>query len=200
MTETEWLTSREPLAMLAYLGKRLVVRKQRLLGCACARLVWPYLGPASRAAVEFAERLADGPVRDKRWAEVWTRANKAWLRATPEQRDAAGLAEATVLETVQEAISRGLVGRRSPGRREGNLVRELYGNPFRTVAVDAALRRPGMQTFARRIYRERAFDALPIFADALEDAGCDCVELLEHFRGPGPHFRGCWALDLVLGR
>jgi hypothetical protein len=200
MTEAEWLTSNEPLAMLAFLGKRLVVRKQRLLACACARLVWSTLGPASRAAVEFAERLADGPVGEKRWLAVWMRANKAWLRAPPEQREAAGLAESTVLETVQEALSRGLVGRRSPGRRQGALVRELYGNPFRNIVVDAGCRQPRTLAFARRLYQDRELTALPIFADALEDAGCSCVEVLEHFRGPGPHYRGCWALDLVLGK
>jgi hypothetical protein len=200
MTEAEWLTSNEPLAMLAHLGRRLGVRKQRLLACACARLAWDSLGPAGRAAVEFAERLADGRVGERRWLAVWRAANKAWLRAPEEGREAAALAESTVLETVQEALSRGLVGRRSPGFRQGALVRELYGNPFRPVAADDAWRRPAMQAFARRVYREREFTALPIFADALEDAGCAAAAVLEHFRGPGRHFRGCWALDLVLGK
>jgi hypothetical protein len=53
---------------------------------------------------------------------------------------------------------------------------------------------------AEGIYADRAFDRLPILADALEDAGCDAAELLTHFRGPGVHARGCWALDLVLGK
>jgi hypothetical protein len=50
------------------------------------------------------------------------------------------------------------------------------------------------------VYRDRAFDRLPILADALEDAGCTNSEVLGHLRGPGPHVRGCWAVDLVLGR
>ena len=53
---------------------------------------------------------------------------------------------------------------------------------------------------AASIYEERAFDRLPILADALEEAGCDAAELLTHLRGPGPHVRGCWAVDLVLGK
>jgi len=53
---------------------------------------------------------------------------------------------------------------------------------------------------ATTIYEERAFDRLPILADALEEAGYDSAELLAHLRGPGRHVRGCWALDLLLGK
>jgi hypothetical protein len=57
-----------------------------------------------------------------------------------------------------------------------------------------------VSNLARTIYAEQVFDRAPILADALEDAGCDNAELLGHLRGPGPHVRGCWALDLVLGK
>jgi hypothetical protein len=53
---------------------------------------------------------------------------------------------------------------------------------------------------AQSIYAERAFDRLPVLADALEDAGCTDHAILTHCRGPGPHVRGCWAVDLLLGR
>ena len=43
-------------------------------------------------------------------------------------------------------------------------------------------------------------DRLAVLADALEEAGCDNADLLSHLRGPGPHVRGCWALDLLLGK
>jgi hypothetical protein len=52
---------------------------------------------------------------------------------------------------------------------------------------------------ADAIYAERAFDRLPILADALEDAGCDSADPLAHCRGDGPHVRGCWVVDFVLG-
>jgi hypothetical protein len=56
------------------------------------------------------------------------------------------------------------------------------------------------RNLAAAIYAEQAFDRLPILADALEDAGCTERAILDHLRGPGPHVRGCWALDLVLGK
>ena len=56
------------------------------------------------------------------------------------------------------------------------------------------------QQLARGIYDERAFDRLPILADALQDAGCEDEQVLAHSRGPGPHARGCWVVDLVIGK
>jgi hypothetical protein len=53
---------------------------------------------------------------------------------------------------------------------------------------------------AQAIYNERGFDRLPILGDALEDAGCTDRDILDHCRGPGPHVRGCWAVDLLLGK
>jgi hypothetical protein len=82
-------------------------------------------------------------------------------------------------------------------------LRDIVGNPFRPApAVD-----PGVLSWhggtvprlAQAISAERAFDRMPVLADALEDAGCADPELLGHLRGPGPHARGCWAVDLLLG-
>jgi hypothetical protein len=79
------------------------------------------------------------------------------------------------------------------------LVREILGNPFRPSLVPPAWRSASVLGLAHYIHEEQAFDRLPILADALEDAGCDDADILDHLRGPGPHVRGCWALDLVLG-
>jgi hypothetical protein len=53
---------------------------------------------------------------------------------------------------------------------------------------------------ARAIYDERAFERMPILADALEDTGCDNADILEHCRQPGEHVRGCWVVDFILGK
>src|SRR5262245_53575541 len=86
-------------------------------------------------------------------------------------------------------------------RARCNLLREIFGNPFRPVAFDPAWHTSDVLLLARGIYDEHAFDRLPILADALQDAGCDCDDLLTHLRETAaPHVRGCWALDLVLGK
>jgi hypothetical protein len=80
------------------------------------------------------------------------------------------------------------------------VLRCLAGNPFRTPVVRPAWVTSTVVGLVRGINADAAFDRLPILADALEDAGCDSADLLAHLRGDGPHVRGCWALDLVLGK
>lgn len=88
-------------------------------------------------------------------------------------------------------------------RRQCRLLREIVGNPFRAVVVPADW--PGwtdqaVQCLASHVYREDRFDELPILADALEDAGCTDESMLRHCREPGDHVRGCWLIDLILGK
>jgi hypothetical protein len=86
---------------------------------------------------------------------------------------------------------------------QAGLLRCLFGNPFRPVAVDGSWTAWGGGTVARMaqaIYEERAFDRLPVLADAFEDAGCAEATVLEHCRSGGPHARGCWVVDALLGR
>jgi hypothetical protein len=83
------------------------------------------------------------------------------------------------------------------------LVREVLGNPFRPVVINpswVASNGGAVKRLAAGIYEEKTFGRMPILADALEDAGCDHAEILEHCRGPGLHVRGCWVLDLILGK
>src|SRR5262249_43105057 len=78
------------------------------------------------------------------------------------------------------------------------LLRDIIGNPFRPVALDPSWLTPVVQAVAQVIYDERQFADLPVLADALEDAGCDNRDLLDHCREPGEHVRGCWSVDLVV--
>jgi hypothetical protein len=87
--------------------------------------------------------------------------------------------------------------------RQSNVVREILGNVFRPVKFDPSCLawHDGMAVkMAQVIYEGRAFEQLPLLADGLEDAGCDNEDLIRHCRSEGPHWRGCWALDLVLGK
>jgi hypothetical protein len=80
------------------------------------------------------------------------------------------------------------------------LVRCVFGNPFRPVTLAPAWLTASVRQLAQAIYDDRAFDRLPILADALEDVGCDNADVLGHCRQGGEHVRGCWVVDLVLGR
>jgi hypothetical protein len=80
------------------------------------------------------------------------------------------------------------------------LLREVFGNPFRPISLSSAWLTLTVINVAQVIYDERRFADLPILADALEDAGCDNADILNHCRQPGEHVLGCWALDLVLGK
>jgi hypothetical protein len=80
------------------------------------------------------------------------------------------------------------------------LLRDIFGNPFRPVAVKAAWSILPVVKLARAIYDEQNFDRLPALADALEQAGCHNDAILSHFRQPDVHVKGCWALDLLLGK
>ena len=89
--------------------------------------------------------------------------------------------------------------------REGNsrladIARDILGNPFRPVKLKARWRSSTATQLARHIYESRDFSAMPILADALQDAGCDSEEILNHCRNEGKHARGCWCVDLVLGK
>jgi hypothetical protein len=82
-----------------------------------------------------------------------------------------------------------------------DLLRDIFGNPFRLVAFDPAWRTDTAVSLARPMYEGREFSAMPILADAIQDAGCDNDDVLAHCRDPkGVHVRGCWVVDLVLGK
>jgi hypothetical protein len=81
-----------------------------------------------------------------------------------------------------------------------SIFRDIVGDPFRPVAFDVRWRTDDVLGLARAAYDDGAFARLPMLADALMDAGCDDEAILAHCRGPGPHARGCWVVDLALGK
>jgi hypothetical protein len=85
-------------------------------------------------------------------------------------------------------------------RYQAAILRDIMGGVFRPVAIDPRWLTSTVTSLAAGIYAERAFDRMPILADALEDAGCDNSDVLTHCRGDGPHVRGCWVVDLLLGK
>jgi hypothetical protein len=92
-------------------------------------------------------------------------------------------------------------GTSAESRAMAEMVRDVFGNPFRPVTFDPAWRTEDAVLLAKGMYESRDFSAMPILADALQDAGCDDERVLAHCRGPQQvHVRGCWVADLVLGK
>ena len=83
---------------------------------------------------------------------------------------------------------------------QAETLRELFGNPFRPSNIAPAWQTPSVVSLAQAIYDQRSFDRLSELAYTLEEAGCHDTGILEHLWTPGPHVKGCWALDLVLGK
>jgi hypothetical protein len=81
-----------------------------------------------------------------------------------------------------------------------DVLREVIGNPFCPAAIDPDWLTATVRPLAQQMYESRDFSLMPILSDALEEAGCTNADLMSHCRGPGPHVRGCWALDLILGK
>jgi hypothetical protein len=87
--------------------------------------------------------------------------------------------------------------------KQAHLFRCVFGNPFRPITLNPAWlawNDDTVRRIAQAIYDDHAFDRMPILADALEDAGCDNTDMLNHCRQPGVHVRGCWVVDLLLGK
>jgi hypothetical protein len=216
MTEEEWGACDDPLQMLMFLKRKAGDRKLRLLACASCRCRWSLLPAPAQRLVEAAERLADGGLTPHQWAKVRRGASRTEKVADFEphllvaRRASAELTCQVVLAATQlfyhnlvPAGGYDLAASEAYRREwasQAELVREVFGNPFRPPSFDDRWRSGDVLSLARHIYESKDFSAMPILADALQEAGCTSEELLAHLRTGGPHVRGCWALDVVLGK
>jgi hypothetical protein len=103
--------------------------------------------------------------------------------------------------TAVRLLTQAEYGTDAPQPVHADLSRDIFGNPFRPVTFSPTWRTSTAVSFARQMYDARDFSAMPILADALQDAGCDNDDVLSHCREAGAtHVRGCWVVDLVLGK
>jgi hypothetical protein len=226
MTEAEWLESADPKSMLESLRGKASDRKLRLFACACCRHIWHLLNDEkSRVPVELAELYADGRTeRDSVLRALKVSPMPEWPEGGPDifnwrlvtssiaadMTDPRTYVWLTAELSVAE-LTPGLVATKwtEDGARfvsapiQASMLRDLFGNPFRPVALKSvwlAWNVGTVRRIAQGIYDDCAFDRMLILADALEDAGCDNADIFNHCRGPGPHVRGCWVVDLLLGK
>jgi hypothetical protein len=219
MTQDQWLKSANPEAMFRHLRARASDRKLRLFMCACCRRAWAFAKDERlKEILPLIEGFADGTVKDRErgrahriggevlqtasspasclGAQLWNAARKNLDRTDYDFGESAAAAfgwaagNGPVFFAAKEAES----------AQQAALVRDIFGNPFRKAKFNKKWRTDTVLAIARRAYDAHEFGALPILADALQDAGCDSEDLLNHLRDTSAaHVRGCWALDLVLG-
>jgi len=205
MTEAEWLAGPEPLDMLTHVGERGSDRKLRLFALAVFCRSTQLGGSNWDRVVRLAERYADHTASEKEIAPLMLSLFDGSLQ-TRATRHVLSFGYPAAVGAIREIGKRGQDGQElvhtDPVEVAAQVAyfRDIFGNPFRPVAFDARWRTADVLGLARGIYEDRAFDRMPLLADALMDAGCDSDDLLTHCRGDGPHVRGCWVVDLVLGK
>ncbi|VTR93434.1 Uncharacterized protein (Fragment) OS=uncultured bacterium PE=4 SV=1 [Gemmata massiliana] len=198
MTEVEWLAGQSK-AMVTYARSVATMRQRRLLACGYCRLHWDAL-PDDRLKrfVVHIEKYADG-------------AGSSLVRAytlydvvkVPAVRNALPPGLLPVLKSAQASNGDSIDNSFplwSDAPAQVALLRDIFGNPFHPTPFSPEWRTATAVALASQMYESRDFGAMPILADALQDAGCDNTDVLNHCREPGVHVRGCWVVDLVLDK
>jgi hypothetical protein len=196
LTERDWFSPIGFQRALSHVRGNLSPRRERLLAVACCRLFPQFVDNAElRQIVSDAERMADGAPP----TQVYCDQNVYCLFGP----------WPNVLVTVRlldRLNRRNRVQKATRRHQPGGdlaylcLLREIVGNPFRSNTFERHWRTADTLGLARGIYEDRAFDRMPLLADALMDAGCADDKIISHCRTGGPHVRGCWLVDLVLGK
>ena len=226
MTEQEWRGSRGyPQRMVWYFRGTSTTRtktgrrKLRLFGCGCCRQFWDGLWDVQlRRAVEIAELFSDDRATKQELAEVRTAvallntdsyhsaaghgARERTASSLVFGLTSAGAFDAALMMTCYELPLAGYCGN-VPEETAliCDIIRDIFGNPFRPVPFSPAWRTDTALTLARQMYESRDFSLMPILTDALQDAGCEDENILNHCRDANQvHVRGCWVVDLVLGK
>jgi hypothetical protein len=220
MTESEWLACTDFRSMMGFLHDKASDRKLRLFLCACCRRIWNLLSDKrSRKAVGISEQYADGLVTE---ATLQRAAHAAWQAACKSSSGKAVRGKPELRRWVWEAVGSAVTDNRMlrcsiimaanavveaandhPHFDPCLVLRDIFGDVLYPVELSDSWRTWNdsiVINLAEAIYYDRDFARLPILADALEEAGCNNADILTHLRGPGPHVRGCWVVDLCLNK
>lgn len=217
MTEAEWLSCTDPQPMLKYLRRRASERKLRLFSVACCRQIWSLLDQIGKQAVECAERYADADATDDEQASMenlaWWGADglnyeedSIWLAGWAAHGAIDGSIETSALAS---ALAAKAAGDKSAQEIQCQLLRDIICNPFHSIALNPSYLTWNDGTvvrLAQGVYESRILPGgtlenalLAVLTDAVEEAGNTDTVILDHLRGAGPHVRGCFVVDLLLG-
>ena len=212
MNEQEWLAFDEPSDMLKSLQGKMSDRKFRLFATACCRWIWELIDPDENGRfVELVEESSDqllGEVgiglADKPPFSGHVTCNHQLIGRLLQSN--AGIAAYEVAFQAPRMVWGAPTGKWSRGEETiAKIARDVFGNPFRPITLAATHRTSTVVSLAREAYDERRLPSgkmnpqrLTLLAAALEEVRAP-GELVAHLRGPGPHVRGCFAVDLCLG-
>jgi hypothetical protein len=216
VNEAQWRSCEDPRKQVEWLRGVASERKLRLFACAFWRWWWQAWTPAQNDGEPDGDllRLLDYA---EQWAEQAARPQGTFPGGfgwhplvAPNAADAANW---TVRQTAGfkarlDCLRYEAKDRARAATQQGRLLREVFGNPFGPPpALAPACRTSAVLSLAQAAYDHRELPACTLgpaclaeLADALEAGGCADAELLGHLRGPGPHVRGCWAVDTILGK
>jgi hypothetical protein len=197
------------------IGKR-EHRRLMLFFCSYLRGYWASLNhDDTREAVVVAERVADGEASEEEVAKAYSRSRPvpdllSFGPYTKRQQRTAWAAVSLVNRSI-DVVNWWHWNRVEPeddqSPRWASLLREVCGKAFSRQSCEPRWRTPVVDSLAVMAYAERVLPSgnldlarLAVLSDALEEAGCTDADILAHLRSPGPHVRGCWALDLILGK
>jgi hypothetical protein len=221
VTDAKWLTCNDPQPMLILLRGKASERKLRLFEVACCRSIWHLLtDERSRKLVEVAEQCADGHPKPRGPLEsaameavsrfptntAWFAAAKAAVHTIWDYPPDSPYLNSSYPPMVRDALAvAGNAAEAVPSEPpvQTALLRDIFGNPFRPIVFDPAWLtwHDGLLvSMAWQMYDSRDFADMPVLADALEEAGCSDQDILAHCRSGGEHVRGCWVVDLILGK
>lgn len=216
MTEAEWLACGNPESLRRHVCEGTSERKLRLFAVDCFRNVIRLLpDPRQHQAIATLDALAEGiagPTASRQAAVLSRRAfaefpSRAGLQSPVPVDDPHFVGLMLYREFASSSLAHhathapaGLADGADERARQVLVFRDIFGNPFRPVVFDPDWRTSTAVALAVQMYDSRDFGTMPILADALQDAGCDSADILDHCREPGPHVRGCWVVDLVLAK
>lgn len=209
LTEQEWLISEDARPMWAHVDRQISNRKRRLLAIAFCRALWDHFNLRQRRLLLQAEAFAEDDIKLSDFLDIHNEAKcmYRWVAHSSEEETdefllakhvhyACHVVHEYTTNTVLEPIPKRLLA----GSVRPNLIRDLVGNPFRKNIVQPHWKTTSVLHLANAIFNDRSFDIMPILADALEEAGCDNTEILNHCREFPNHERGCWLVDAVLNK
>jgi hypothetical protein len=212
MTEPEWLDATDWIDLLPRVRwKKNKNRKLRLFSAACCRrIAHLFEDPRADEALRVSEQFADDETSGEQLREAQTEVLIAVREAVAEHGPhTLAWARDAVWRTTRrksvwegaESCQRALNHPPEELTAQVALFRDIFGNPFRRMELNPSWLTSDVTALAAGIYADRAFDRMPILADALQDGGCDDELVLAHCRDTDQiHVRGCWVVDVILGK